>query len=90
MKLLIPILRDIAKFLKWSPSEIVILDFHRFPVGFKSLPIHRQLLEVISRELGDLIIHRPLSQGKLTLKDIWDTDKRIIISYSEENMVRGK
>lgn len=90
MQLLIPILKDVASFLKYSPDEIIILDFHRFPVGFKSAVIHRQLLEVIQDELGDFIIERPLIQGKLTLREIWETNKRIIISYSEDNMVRGK
>lgn len=88
MQLLIPILKDIASFLKYSPDEIIILDFHRFPVGFTSAAIHRQLLQVIQDELGNLIIDRPLIQGKLTLKEIWETNKRIVISYSDDNMVR--
>lgn len=54
-----PILRDIRRFLLLSPGEIVIVDFHRFPIGFsgawqKGAIRHRRLATMIRDELGDL------------------------------------
>lgn len=54
-----PVLQDVARFLRMSPSEVVIVDFHRFPVGFsgkfqQSAVRHRWLANLINEELGEL------------------------------------
>jgi hypothetical protein len=54
-----PILKDIRRFLLLSPGEVVILDFHRFPIGFTSAfqhgaIRHRRLATMIRDELGSL------------------------------------
>ncbi|KAL0275470.1 UNVERIFIED_CONTAM: hypothetical protein PYX00_003308 [Menopon gallinae] len=88
---LIPVLRDIKRFAESSPEEVIVLDFHRFPVGFKrktAAAIHRDLVSLIGWELGDLILPRPKNASELTLEDIWKTKQRIVISYNNENSVR--
>jgi len=52
-------LQEIALFLKMSPHEVVIVDFHRFPIGFSGnfqqfALRHRWLANLINEELGDI------------------------------------
>ncbi|KAK6631709.1 hypothetical protein RUM43_013773 [Polyplax serrata] len=87
---LLPVLKDVVEFSRASPDEIIILDFHRFPSGFSGTngpAVHRELLELLKNELKSLTIPRPLSQTKLKLEEIWNSDKRIVVSYSEDNFV---
>lgn len=90
---LLPVLKDVVEFSRASPDEIIILDFHRFPSGFSGTngpAVHRELLELLKNELNSLTIPRPLSQTKLKLEEIWNSDKRIVVSYSEDNFVWGE
>ena len=89
---LLPVLKNVVQFIKRSPDEIIILDFHRFPAGFKnknSRLIHMELINSIEKVLKNLTVPRPPSQTKLKLENIWKSDKRLIVSYSEDNFVWG-
>ncbi|XP_044737909.1 PI-PLC X domain-containing protein 1 isoform X2 [Chrysoperla carnea] len=87
---LLPLIRDIRRFLEISKEEIVILDFHRFPVGFQGRPQrHQILLDMIQKELGHLIIP-PIKSGPLgpKLNDIWATGQQLIICYGDNDIVQ--
>ncbi|GFU34738.1 PI-PLC X domain-containing protein 1 [Nephila pilipes] len=60
--------------------EVIILDFHNFPHGFKSEEIHTGLVSLIKSELGLLLI--PYKYNNATLKDIWKSGKNVVVSYS--------
>uniref|UniRef100_A0A8D9F333 Uncharacterized protein n=1 Tax=Cacopsylla melanoneura TaxID=428564 RepID=A0A8D9F333_9HEMI len=82
---LLPVLADIRKFLEISQHEIVFLDFHRFPVGMKSLTHHKTLIDLIEKEFGDIAYPRPEYFLKVpTLDMVWKENKRLIIFYGEE------
>nr|CAD7203272.1 unnamed protein product [Timema douglasi] len=60
---LIPTLRDVKRFLISTKREIVILDLHRFPVGFYRRPgRHRRLLTLLKKELESTWLWPPLKQ----------------------------
>lgn len=77
---LIKILKMVREFVI-ETNEIVIFDIQEFPVGFgKKLDIHKKLLNLIQREIGDLMVE-PNPAWRSTLKQIWATKKNIIVSY---------
>ncbi|XP_035717341.1 PI-PLC X domain-containing protein 1-like isoform X1 [Vespa mandarinia] len=85
-----PIIKDVRNFLDVARGEVVIMDFHRFPVGFVDSPsIHRGFATILHREFGDLIL-KP-DKGVLglgpTLNDIWTGGGRLIICYSDKHTV---
>ncbi|KAF4533074.1 hypothetical protein B566_EDAN002637, partial [Ephemera danica] len=86
-----PILRDVRRFLLLSPGEVVILDFHRFPVGFskswqRSTVRHRRLATMIRDELGDLAA-KCTPNGSPRLNDLWSNDKRLVVMHAERGEV---
>lgn len=65
----------------------------RFPVGFEGRPNrHRVLLSILENEFGDLIqgFERGIEGLGPTMNDIWKSGKRLIICYSDKNMVNGR
>ncbi|KAJ9599936.1 hypothetical protein L9F63_009764 [Diploptera punctata] len=80
------ILEDVQTFME-KTNEIVILDFHEFPVGFGSgLDVHKQLVEYLTTELGEYAASPGLTWDA-TLGDIWTLGKRLVVSYNNNNMV---
>lgn len=81
------IIKDVRNFLNVARGEIVIMDFHRFPVGFDGRPgRHRLLAMVLQREFEGLILKYDAGIESLgpTLNDIWATGKRLIICYNDK------
>lgn len=79
-----PILQDIKAYLNKAKKEVVILDLHRFPVGFKTheKERHKQLVDLLYEEVGDIAVPK-IYQKKYgpTLREIWKQKRRLIISY---------
>ncbi|KAF5295938.1 hypothetical protein FQA39_LY12710 [Lamprigera yunnana] len=81
----------IAKFLNASEKEVVILHIKSFenPPNF-TLNDHQTVLNLISDVFGDYILPRTYEYvHNLTLSDIWATNKRLIISYNNEDIVKA-
>lgn len=60
----------------------MILDFHRFPVGFASEDRHSKLAEYLNAELGEYAAPNSLWPNA-TPNQIWNAGKPIILSYSD-------
>lgn len=93
MKPLRTIVRDVRDFVIGT-REVVILDFHRFPVGFDGLHIHLKLIGYIERELGPWLIRRngalPPSEDLLNtpIGRLLEGDRRILVAYSHDDIHR--
>ncbi|XP_039287956.1 PI-PLC X domain-containing protein 1-like [Nilaparvata lugens] len=80
---LVPMLKDIRKFLEAATSEIIILDFHRFPVGFSGRHHrHHSLVRILERELGEFAF--PYQEEFPMLEEIWNLGRNLIISYGDD------
>lgn len=79
---------QIKKFLERTSNEVVIIDFHRFPIGFNMRQErHQALVSYLERELKEYAI--PYANQPLTLDKIWTTQQRLIISYGENSVAKG-
>lgn len=91
---LVKILNDIRNFVKLS-NEIIIIDFSEFPVGFYTHPErHSELIRLLERRLGDLVIFRNESTAKsnsyeLTLNEFRHNGKFILINYNNDVNTSG-
>ncbi|CAM1298868.1 METTL6 (predicted) [Pycnogonum litorale] len=75
------VLDDVKRFLE-STEEIVILDFHRFPVGFKkNVTRFRELANFIKDRIGHLMF--PTEYGyAVPLNYIWNSGKRLLVTFN--------
>nr|CAD7260576.1 unnamed protein product [Timema shepardi] len=86
---LIPTLRDVKRFLISTKREIVIMDLHRFPVGFYRRPgRHRRLLTLLKKELGSFALPASAYDTDITLEQIWSKNRRLIIAYGDREIAR--
>ncbi|XP_054272973.1 PI-PLC X domain-containing protein 1-like [Macrosteles quadrilineatus] len=84
---LVPVLREIKQFLQKAKGEIVIVDFHRFPVGFAGRhPRHNRLVELLERELKDVAIE--FTGTWPTLDTLWQQEKQLIITYGDNEVAK--
>lgn len=87
---LLPLLQDLKKFLMASRGEVVILDFHRFPVGIQGRQSrHRRLITMLRKELGQFMIPSTSFNDSSTLQQIWAQNKRLIVAYGDEEVSKG-
>ncbi|GAB6027664.1 hypothetical protein CHUAL_001905 [Chamberlinius hualienensis] len=70
-------------------NEIILLDFHEFPVGFDNQPErHVELINYLVKELGDYMMH-PSVGYQVTMDAIWQSNKRLIVSYSNPERINS-
>jgi hypothetical protein len=89
---LVPELERAVNFLKKSPKEVVVLNFHQFPYPSDFLISHHlEVLDVIATIFGELIYPLPrlMHRRGPKLKEFWQSGKRVIVSYRNANVVRG-
>ncbi|CAH1388745.1 unnamed protein product [Nezara viridula] len=67
-----------------NTNEIVIVDFHHFPIGFNDIEIHHRLVKYIQKELGELLHKRTDKEFGVSLKSIWNSGRRLILSYNKD------
>jgi hypothetical protein len=72
-----------------ATNEIVIVDFQEFPVGFKGVDTHKQLVFFIFQELSEYAVDPDLTWDA-SLGDIWRSGKRIILAYDNYNIVQNE
>jgi len=78
------LVEDVKKFVL-ETGEIVMLDFHRFPVGFTSAEVHREFVAYLQQELGDLLAPKSLSVSA-TPDQLWGLNKTVLAFYSEDSI----
>lgn len=86
------ILEQVKRFLDLTSHEIVIVDFHRFTVGFQNENImvqkerHAKLIDLIFKQLGNYIVpsylglHAPISE-------YISIGKRVIVGYANRGII---
>lgn len=81
------ILNQIKRFLELARGEIVIIDFHRFTVGFQNedpeteLERHGRVLDLLFTTLGDYIVPSYLGQNA-PLNEYISLNKRLFVGYA--------
>lgn len=82
----------VVNFLRKSPKEVIILDFHSFdnPLNF-TLDNHKHILNVVKRKLAKFIYprHELYYDEGPTLDGVWTSGGRVIISYNNRRVVNG-
>lgn len=69
-------------------SEVVILDFHRFPVGFsqnvqRNRQIHGELVKLLLDNLGEYMV--PYDVGThASMNDLWAINRTLIVVYADD------
>ncbi|XP_063225648.1 PI-PLC X domain-containing protein 1-like [Bacillus rossius redtenbacheri] len=86
---LLPVLRDIKRFLTATKREVVILDLHRFPVGFYGRQgRHRRLVTLLKQELGPYALPSSADLRSATLEQIWSQDRRLVVAYGDRQVAK--
>ncbi|XP_076056721.1 uncharacterized protein LOC143034490 [Oratosquilla oratoria] len=82
------VLKDIRAFTALSPDPVVV-DFHRFPVGFDQPEAHPLLVSLLHSSLGTFML--PSSEGPSpTLNRIWETGLQLIVGYADKDIVQNE
>ncbi|XP_074030876.1 PI-PLC X domain-containing protein 2 isoform X2 [Leptinotarsa decemlineata] len=87
----IPLLKEIKKFLQLAPKEIVFLDFHRFPYPTNfTYNLHKKFIDIVYEELGIFALPSTSMEvgGGPTVNEVWKQNKTLIISYADKDTVR--
>lgn len=77
------VLHQVHEFLS-ETKEMVILDFHNFPKGFKKNSTHEKLMDMIIRKFKPYLIPYKEDYTFAKLSNLWEEDKRILISYDSD------
>ncbi|GIX98826.1 PI-PLC X-box domain-containing protein DDB_G0293730 [Caerostris darwini] len=75
------VLEEVKKYLLMSTKDIIILDVHDFPHGFKTPENHKKLQTMIIDILGNYIIPYNDQYENATLSYYWQQQKLVLISY---------
>ena len=63
----------------------MILNFHRFPVGFEGDPeIHQKLVDYLTTELDGFMAPDTFG-GTVTLGQLWEGNYQVILAYNEQD-----
>ena len=76
---------DVRKFLQ-KTKEIVFMDFHRFPHGFrgqKNNKIHKKLIKYLKEELHEFLAPDWLGRDS-TPNDLWHLNRTLVLSYAHD------
>lgn len=81
------VLHDVRIFLDAAVGEVVILDFHRFPVGFgaedmEDTEAHGELLALIREVLGERLIPNERASALASIKDLHKRGS-VLVAYGD-------
>lgn len=86
------VLEQVRRFLDLTSHEVIIMDFHRFTVGFQNenqatqRERHSKLVELIFRKLGPYIVPSYLGQHA-PLSELVSAGKRLVVGYAARSML---
>jgi hypothetical protein len=72
---------DVKSFVE-ETNEVVLIDMHRFPVGFEDEGGHEEFIDFIENEIGSLLYLESAGRNP-TLNQVRGAGKSIILSYGE-------
>jgi hypothetical protein len=78
----------VLSFIFLATRELVVLDFHRFPVGFsqnvrKNRETHAELVSLLQAELGEFMV--PSNVGvSANLSYLWSINRTLIVTYADD------
>ncbi|XP_049766806.1 PI-PLC X domain-containing protein 1-like [Schistocerca cancellata] len=89
------VLQQVLTFVE-NTQEVVVLDFHEFPVGFRQQgrrlgSVHDQLVAELRTQLG-AVAALPTAGGggwAATLDQLWAGGRRLVVSYNDATTVAG-
>lgn len=85
---------QVARFLELTTHEIIVMDFHRFTVGFQGENIqtqrerHAKLIQLLFKRLGQYIVPSYLGQHA-PLNEYISMGKRLIVGYASRSQLLG-
>lgn len=88
------VFEQVARFLELTSHEIIVMDFHRFTVGFQNENIqtqrerHAKLLDLLFKQLGQYIIPSYLGQHA-PLNEYIAMGKRLVVGYANRAQLLG-
>lgn len=88
------VLKQVKRFLDLTSHEIIIMDFHRFTVGFQNENAstqkerHSKLIDLIFKQVGNYIVPSYLGQHA-PLNEYVSMGKRLIIGYANKASILG-
>lgn len=88
------VLEQVRRFLDLTSHEVIIMDFHRFTVGFQNenqatqRERHSKLVELIFKKLGAYIVPSYLGQHA-PLNELVSAGKRLVVGYAARAMILG-
>lgn len=88
------VFEQVKRFLDMTSHEIIVMDFHRFTVGFQNEDLntqrerHAKLIELIFRHLGHYIVPSYLGQHA-PINEYLSLGKRLIIGYDSKGTILG-
>lgn len=88
------VLEQVKLFLESTTSELIIMDFHRFTVGFQNedmetqLERHAKVLELLFQVLGNYIVPSYLGQNA-PIQEYISMNKRLVVGYSQRSQLLG-
>ncbi|KAG8284930.1 uncharacterized protein LOC124357761 isoform X2 [Homalodisca vitripennis] len=87
---LVQVLDDVKLFANMT-EEIVVLDFHHFPVGFQSDSwlVHQALVKYVEDVMSGYLISPSLGWGA-PLSSLWQSGRRIVLSYNYQGPLMGQ
>lgn len=88
-----PLLQDIRLFLDETDHEVVVLDFHRFPVGFGSVDEstedpdkpHEILIALLKSIFQDVMVDNTRTMAGVPLSTLAHMRKRVVIAYGDRS-----
>lgn len=81
------VLEQVRRFLELTTHEMIVMDFHRFTVGFQNENVavqrerHAKMIDMLFAQLGNWIVPSYLGQHA-PLQEYIDQGKRLIIGYA--------
>lgn len=86
---LLPILRQIKQFLNQAPREVVVMDLHRFPLGFSGRHArHNRLVALLERELR--AVATEFHGQHPSLDTLWHQGGQLIIAYGDNEVAKSQ
>jgi len=88
------VFEQVRKFLDLTTHEIVIMDFHRFTVGFQNensqtlRERHAKLIELLFKHLGPYVVPSYLGQHA-PLQEYISMNKRLLVGYAGRSQLIG-
>ncbi|XP_022655468.1 uncharacterized protein LOC111248040 isoform X2 [Varroa destructor] len=77
------VLHDVKKFLDEHKREVIFIDFHEFPWGFKTSADYTSLGDFVEKHLGPYILqYRP---HMITLSETVALNQRAVVTFSQDD-----